>query len=109
MVDYNDGKWYGWNGGKCPVHPRTVVEAVYLEPVCVVTLASVRADTADSFGWDDLDAPIVAFRVIEDHKEPRGGWVVKGLNGGMGIFNTREEAVKFREDVYLGAIADIYH
>ena len=23
MTDYNDGKWHGWNGGECPVHPES--------------------------------------------------------------------------------------
>ena len=28
MTSYNDGKWHGWNGGECPVHPETEVEFV---------------------------------------------------------------------------------
>ena len=27
---YNDGKWHGWNGGECPVHPKTVVDYLWL-------------------------------------------------------------------------------
>jgi hypothetical protein len=23
---YIEGKWYGWNGGECPVHPEAVVD-----------------------------------------------------------------------------------
>ena len=26
--NYNDGRWHGWNGGECPVHPETVVVVV---------------------------------------------------------------------------------
>ena len=29
MTDYNDGKWHGHNGERCPVHAQTVVEVVY--------------------------------------------------------------------------------
>ena len=29
MTDYNDGKWHGWNGGECPVHPGSVVSVVF--------------------------------------------------------------------------------
>lgn len=84
MTNYNDGKWHGWNGGECPVHPNTKVEVVYLEPVSVVTLATLRSDTASNFSWKDEDAPIVAFRVLREHKEPRGGWVlVSPYGGGM--------------------------
>lgn len=107
MTNYNDGKWHGWNGGKCPVHPRTKVEVVYLESVFGVMLAK---EAASNFSWEDEDEPIVAFRVIREHKEPRGGWVVVSpYGGGMDIFKTREEAVKFREDVYLGEVAAIYY
>ena len=110
MTNYNDGKWHGWNGGECPVHPNTKVEVVYLEPVCVVRIAKVRSDTASNFSWKDEDAPIVAFRVIREYEEPRGGWVVVSpYGGGMDIFKTREEAVKLREDVYLGEVAAIYY
>jgi hypothetical protein len=29
MTDYNDGKWHGWNGGECPVHPKSKCEFIY--------------------------------------------------------------------------------
>ena len=29
MTNYNDGKWHGWNGGECPVHPKSMVDAVW--------------------------------------------------------------------------------
>ena len=32
MEDYNDGGWHLWNGGECPVHSKTVVEAVLHDP-----------------------------------------------------------------------------
>lgn len=77
MTNYNDGKWHGWNGGECPVHPNTKVDVVYLDPAYVIKAAKVRSDTASNFSWKDEDAPIVAFRVIREYEEPRGGGVVK--------------------------------
>lgn len=29
MTDYNDGEWYGWNGGECPVHPESEGDVTY--------------------------------------------------------------------------------
>ena len=66
MTDYNDGKWHGWNGGECPVHPETVVE--------VVTTEGSGEGPAVAFVWDKpdyLNNWIVAFRVIKPYREPR--------------------------------------
>lgn len=71
MIDYNDGKWYGWNGGKCPVHPKSVVE-VRSWAGCT---RKVSADLIRS--WDDdlsQSQPIV-FRVIKEYKTPREVWI----------------------------------
>jgi hypothetical protein len=65
--DYNDGKWHGWNGGECPVHPESVVEVL-------TTYPGKNDGFAGSFTWDDQDGFghwIVAFRVITPYREPR--------------------------------------
>lgn len=31
MTNYNDGKWHGWNGGKCPVHPESIVQVQFAD------------------------------------------------------------------------------
>lgn len=63
MTDYNDGKWHGWNGGECPVHPETVVE--------VLLRSGCEDGPANVVDWDHKYDPVIAFRVIKEHKEPR--------------------------------------
>lgn len=58
--NYNDGKWHGWNGGKCPVHPESVVEIVGgYQP-------GSNDGLADDFFWPN----VIAFRVITPYREP---------------------------------------
>ena len=65
------GKWIGWNGGKCPVHPKTVVE--------VRSWAGCRRQVEAKLirSWNDAGAQSqpIAYRVIKEHKEPREFWV----------------------------------
>lgn len=75
MTDYNDGNWHGWNGGKCPVHPMSEVEAIYL---CDGSppKGSPVADLAREFDWEGFGAcELVVFRVVKVHREPREWWV----------------------------------
>ena len=74
MTDYNDGKWHGWNGGECPVHPESVVDVVFLN------FPSEEGYQADNWKWDHKDPSdcIIAFRVTKPYvepKEPREWWV----------------------------------
>lgn len=64
-VNYNDGKWWGWNGGECPVHPETIGDITYFDGM---TYKDCK------MGQYDWDAPLL-FRVIKEHREPREGWV----------------------------------
>ena len=71
MTDYNDGKWHGWNGGECPVHPKSVVQ---IQTVVGVLNGANQSDlAAGGRCWERNigDASIVAFRVIKEHREPR--------------------------------------
>ncbi len=70
-TDYNDGKWHGWNGGECPVHPKTVVDAMRADG------EMLSSTIAEYISWCHYlgDRNIVAFRVIKEHKEPREWWV----------------------------------
>lgn len=67
MTNYNDGNWHGWNGGECPVHPKTEVETVLLDGT-----APIRA-TADMRQWEHVGdkSDIIAFRVVKEYREPR--------------------------------------
>lgn len=97
MTDYNDGKWHGWNGGECPVHPKTQVQ--------IQTLGDGGGDAtceARSFVWnkpDYMGRPIVAFRVVKQHREPREFWL---RESGCGVMVScdpmnRTDATLFRE------------
>lgn len=89
MTDYNDGKWHAHNGGECPVHHKTVVE--------IQTYGDGGGNNegaASSFLWSKEDwrgNPIIAFRVLKEHKEPREFWLSKS-DGWIGIFETKEES-----------------
>jgi hypothetical protein len=65
MTDYNDGKWHGWNGGECPVHP---------DSRCDLVLANgnmFRAISTNGWSWSADEAnPIIAFRVVTPYAEP---------------------------------------
>lgn len=70
-VNYNDGKWHGWNGGECPVHPRSFVEISWRLKDGDIT-GSGMPDAAECWFWNGNDiGDIIAFRVIKEHKEPR--------------------------------------
>lgn len=81
MTDYNDGNWHPWNGGECPVHPKSLVQVMVRDGI-----VSSERQPARAYEWDeDHTGTIVAFRVVKEHKEPRtdyndGKWY--GWNGG---------------------------
>lgn len=84
MTDYNDGKWHGWNGGECPVHPEAVVE-VRGESDNVWKTAA----TSEKVYWPN----VIVFRVVTPYVEPakpREWWAT-----GRHLHNTREEADAF--------------
>jgi len=71
-MNYNDGKWHGWNGGKCPVHPASKVKVRYPE-------GPYHSDMASLVLWDFC----LVFRVIKEHKTPREFWLVDDCGGGF--------------------------
>lgn len=74
MTNYNDGKWHGWNGGECPVHPCSMVEGMYLRDGDPAPESPITDDAYD-FDWCyDGKNRLIAFRVIKEHKEPREFW-----------------------------------
>lgn len=97
MTDYNDGNWHGWNGGECPVHPETVIDAL-------IVFSDGRPGFHQSVPARDLVWPwvesgqITAFRVIEEHREPREWWVVEDGDGCLVPFKSdNPSAFKVRE------------
>ena len=98
MVDYNDGKWHGWNGGECPVHPDSFVDVLYDDDYKIVGgTAGMKNGVRWVHNWDGRK--IIAFRVIKEYKEPREVFLSQNPHSG-GWFEALPEhkyAVKFRE------------
>jgi len=66
-MGYEKGIWYGWTGGKCPVHPETKVDYLTARGV------TVRGCPAKNVNWSKGCLPCfvsVAFKVVEHYKEP---------------------------------------
>jgi hypothetical protein len=63
MTDYNDGKWHGWNGGKCPVDTQAHVDIVWINRVGGLDRNDFVYARHCSWVHDD-DGDIIAFRVM---------------------------------------------
>ena len=90
--EYKEGVWYGWNGGECPVHPRTIVEIS-------TRMGAQEAATASAWTWHMSANPIIAFRVIKQHREPLDVWLRQGILSGEWhpCRPAAEGAILFRE------------
>ena len=87
MVDYNDGKIHGWNGGDCPVHPYSNVQVWLREGV-------VGEGIAKRLIWRHNNAyyyDIVAFQVLNQYVEPKTIWANEYQSGTL-AYDTKEEA-----------------
>lgn len=100
MTDYNDGKWYGWNGGKCPVHPKSLVEVRWKDFLEGSAQPSNLAGYWVSNVWehehgDATSGRIIAFRVVKPYKEPRDRWALEHAGWMLGsvMWDTKEEAI----------------
>ena len=78
--NYNDGKWHGWNGGECPVHPETLVRVIFEDGS-----GPSGPQTAGVWDWSGLH-PVV-FRVVKEYKEPKEFYSACGI-----YFSTKELA-----------------
>lgn len=78
MTDYNDGNWHGWNGGECPVHPKSIIQAVRGTDgdADVVTW---EAGNFQASNWidDGRSYSVIAFRVVKEYREPREFWLYR--------------------------------
>lgn len=95
MTNYNDGKWHGWNGGACPVHPETVVEVQFDTDRDVEKAKNLEWQHQHEGTYSD----IIAFRIIKEYKEPMEVWMKwsECLKDWMPCNRTHEGAVLFRE------------
>lgn len=87
MTNYNDGAWHGWNGGECPVHPKSMVEYIWHD-----TQTNRFGSAQMVAGFNDSDErpawpQIIHFRVVKEYREPREFWIV-----GVCVFESAREA-----------------
>lgn len=90
MTDYNDGEWHGWNGGECPVHPNSKVDVTFEED------GTHKGRCAYGWKWNDLETPIIAFRVTKPYIEPPAPkviWVNEYADNGFNVHKSEESAV----------------
>lgn len=76
-TNYNDGLWHGWNGGECPVHPKTEVEVVWLYRDNSLYKQPPSAAGNVAFLGNEHGA-IIAFRVLKEFRGPSEWWIVGG-------------------------------
>ena len=93
MTEYVTGQIYGWNGGKCPVHPETKVQ-IWLRS-CIGS----EVFSAGIYVWEHSnthsDSDIVCFQVVTPYVEPKVVWVNEFLNGAMECFRSEAEAKQY--------------
>jgi len=75
MTDYNDGKIHGWNGGPCPVHPKTEVMFWTRESGAICGENNFNFGRPEDYNMDiwehaRWDSDIIAFQVITPYIEP---------------------------------------
>ena len=89
MTEYKENVWYGWNGGECPVHASSRVDAVFLSGVKVTDRLGAQFMPE---AWEE--GGVIAFRVVKEHREPREFWLV--LNR---VYTSKTDA-----DVYANTV-----
>ena len=102
MIDYNDGEWHGWNGGECPVHPKSVVDVKFNDG------AEFKGQEAEDWIWNATCYKIIAFRVTKPYVEPpkpREFWINEYVDGFIGLpHDSQELAGNSRGDNLLRCI-----
>jgi hypothetical protein len=88
MTDYNNGQIWGWNGGKCPVHPESEVN-VWLRGE---SGSFGRFAEYLRWGHNEDDSDIVCFQVTKVHAEPKKIWVNEWSDGGGMAYASEKEA-----------------
>lgn len=85
MADYNDGNWHGWDGGECPVHPKTMIAVKWITREGCFGVDDERM--ACNYNWP---TPCL-FRVVKQPK-PREFWVNEYEWGYSDLHDSKEEA-----------------
>lgn len=88
MTAYNNGEWWRWNGGECPVHPKSLVDTCFIHggnrPV------TQNADGHFKAGGQVWSC-VIGFRVVKEHIEQVEAWTFMGS-----MIATEAEAVALR-------------
>lgn len=99
MNKYDEGVWYNWTGGPCPVHEQSIVEALWINPEG--NYVKVGPKTASTISWtgkhqNRRDDPVSAFRIVKAYRVPREIWVTP-----RGVIHTSPQfgTMHFREVV----------
>lgn len=89
-IDYNDGNWHGWNGGKCPVHEESMVEVQFRDQ----EREGERYDGLNAGSWNwrhyNVSCDIITFRVIKPYVEPREWFANEYEDGFIGLLRSSE-------------------
>lgn len=96
MTDYNDGQWHGWNGGECPVHPKSMVDYVWHAAITGKTGVWVNMPAGYEVPWK---TKVIRFRVITPYVEkqkPREVWINEYPWGTRGVHDSEAAATKAR-------------
>jgi hypothetical protein len=106
MTDYNDGKWHGWNGGECPVHPRSRIEWTRKTAIGSYGQPYQGECPASGAGWREFDGVphINAFRVVKAYREPRDFWIT--IYDGM-AWDFKEQAEKNAHDGMIVHVREV--
>lgn len=96
MTEYVTGQIYGWNGGKCPVHPETKVELWFRGGVWT-------RDDAGVCSWKHCNSTgdIIAFQVITPYVEPKVIWVNEHEDGELYAYPSVEIAKRCAYDGHI--------
>ena len=97
--DYNDGTWHGWNGGECPVHPKTFVDYIWVSKCNEPSSKLITNHPAGCLLFEGNEhGDLVAFRVVREYKGPREWWIFTNGHGDTCVSPTwRKDAIHVRE------------
>jgi hypothetical protein len=70
-TDYDDGNWHRWNGGRCPVHPKSMVTVSFINVYEEMVTMDGKAEHCNWLAGKS----IIAFKVVTKYTEPREAWV----------------------------------
>lgn len=97
MTNYNDGEWHIWNGGKCPVHPKTRVKIQMANESRVMTDGNSGREAGD-LDWRGRDmlptSAVTAFCVVKEYREPREFLIGIREDGSVQALESEEYALK---------------